>query len=490
MVAGTGEPSAKRAKVEEAKEEEDPLVRRKEEVVRLLGRARKGKDNARAKEELLNLCDDFEAKNEKLLRRLLPELWQKILDENVQQNDLLAFAMTCRFFREKQKDLGKKVETYMKESHLLELRKTERMASHSLGWFRWVCDTWKILPGYKRYSSECERGAVYEGDLLNYAAFQGSVELLRRLMEEKGWESNWQTGYHAGMGGSVEILKYLGGKGYEFTRGECTGAAKGGHLEALKFLRGLDPPCPWDVMTGVYAARLGHLDILKWIRSQNPPCPWDRRTCSEAAREGHLEVLKFLRAQNPPCPWEYTCDAAAGEGYLEILKWLRDQDPPCPWDARTCIFAVKYGHLEVLMWARAQEPPCPWTEQTCAGAAQGGHLDILKWLRSQDPPCPWDRSTCSGAARGGHLEVLKWARDQDPPCPWGEKTCSGAAGGGHLEILKWARSQDPPCPWDPRTCSKAAWEGHRLDLMLTTDALRKSQLGHQHVIDWIDQQED
>ena len=38
MARGAGEPSAKRAKVDEAdeKEEEDPLVRRKEEVVRLL----------------------------------------------------------------------------------------------------------------------------------------------------------------------------------------------------------------------------------------------------------------------------------------------------------------------------------------------------------------------------------------------------------------------------------------------------------------------
>ena len=102
MVRAAGEPSAKRAKVDEADEEEDPLVRRKEEVVRLLEEARaKGKGTARAKEELLTLCADFEAKNEKLLGRLLPELWLKILDENVQQNDLFALAMTCRFFREK-----------------------------------------------------------------------------------------------------------------------------------------------------------------------------------------------------------------------------------------------------------------------------------------------------------------------------------------------------------------------------------------------------
>ena len=92
---GTGlscaaEPTANRAKVDE-EEEEDPLVRRKEEVVRLLEKASaKGKNDARAKKELLALCSRLEAKNEKNLTRLLPELCSKIVDEYLHQNDLLA----------------------------------------------------------------------------------------------------------------------------------------------------------------------------------------------------------------------------------------------------------------------------------------------------------------------------------------------------------------------------------------------------------------
>ena len=39
MASGAGEPSTKRAKADEAEEKEDPLVRRKEEVVRLLEEA-------------------------------------------------------------------------------------------------------------------------------------------------------------------------------------------------------------------------------------------------------------------------------------------------------------------------------------------------------------------------------------------------------------------------------------------------------------------
>ena len=388
MPAGAaGEPSTKRAKVDE---KEDPLVRRKEEVVRVLEEASaKGMEgDPRAKEELLTLCARLEAKNEKDFggRRLPPEMWQKIVDENLDQNDLFALAMTCRFFREKQKGLGWKMETKLGARRLLDLRRSGKMAPHSLGWFQWVCDTFEIQPDYK-WDEERVEGAVHEADLLNYAAMQGSVEVLKWLVEEKGFELNDKTGWYAGLGGSVEILKYLRGRGYEFDGRLCNGAAQGGHLEALKFLRGLNPPCPWSA--------------------------W---TCSDAARGGHLEVLK---------------------------------------------------------WARAQEPPCHWNWETCFGAAREGHLDVLKWARSQDPPCPWSWATCSEAAEGGQLEVLEWARDQDPPCPWDWATCARAAEGGQLEVLKWLRDQDPPCPWSRCKCRR-----------------RASKYGHQHVVDWIDQQED
>ena len=191
MTRGAGEPSAKRAKVDE---EEDPLVRRKEEVVRLLERASaKGKGNARAMKELLDLCTDLEAANcNELLKKLPEEVWEKIVkiidDENeyVQQNDMVALASTCRFFREKQKGLGRKLKTYV-NLELLQLRKSVKVASHSLDWYRWVCDTFEILPGFILPGFMCDdeervEGAAYEGDLLNYAALQGSVEILRWLL--------------------------------------------------------------------------------------------------------------------------------------------------------------------------------------------------------------------------------------------------------------------------------------------------------------------
>ena len=369
-----------------------------------------------AKEDLLTLRGRMEAENRnELLGKLPPELWQKIVDENLHQNDLLAFAMTCRFFREKQKGLGKKLKTNVNPEHLNWWLTSGKMVSHSLDWFGWVWNTRTILPRWGEPGFAWRYRAVSEGDLLNYAAFQGSAEVLRWLMEEKDWELNEDTGRWAGMGGSVELFEYLRGKGYEFNVMACAGAARGGHLKALQYLRGMDPPCSWDVNTCAYAAWGGQLEVLQWLRAQDPPCPWDEDTCAWAAQGGHLEVLKWARSQDPPCPWdEETCTLAAMKGHLEVLKWARSQDPPCPWDAMTCAYAAKGGHLEVLKWARSQDPPCPWNEWTCQNAAEYGRLDALMWARGQDPPCPWSRSDCRGEAwEYGHLHVVDWIDQQE-----------------------------------------------------------------------------
>ena len=473
-----GEPTAKRAKVDK----EDPdVLRRNELILGVPNAMAKAKELVREAEEagekivrearqslaqkLPSVCAKLEAKNRnELLKKLPEELWSKIVDESVQQNDLVALAMTCRFFRDTTKVLGKKMETNLEEPPNRLFGQEPLVTPHTFGWYRWVCDTFEILPGFKWLGYKV-KGAAYEGDLLNCAAQQGSVEILRWLMEEKGWELKGDTGRRAVMGGSVEVLAYLVDMGYHFAEGVCDWAAREGRLEALKFLRGLDPPCPWREMTCWAAAWEGHLHVLKWARAQNPPCPWNSRTCSTAAKGGHLDVLMWARAQNPPCPWdEKTCSGAARGGHLDVLKWARGQDPPCPWDEETCWAAARGGHLDVLKWARAQNPPCPWNDSTCSEAARGGHLDVLKWARSQDPPCPWDWRTCTGAAGRGRLEVLKWARAQEPPCPWNESTCFYAAEGGHLEVLKFARGQDPPCPWRADTCFEAARGGH-LDVL-------------------------
>ena len=71
-----------------------------------------------------------------------------------------------------------------------------------------------------------------------------------------------------------------------------------------------------------------------------------------AATSGNLKMLQWLRGQEPPCPWDaYTCQKAAAAGHLEVLKWLRSQEPPYPWDVAACLGDARpKGHANVVDW--------------------------------------------------------------------------------------------------------------------------------------------
>ena len=161
---------------------------------------------------------------------------------------------------------------------------------------------------------------------------------------------------------------------------------------------------------------------------------------------------------------------------MATIKWLRSKGKH--FDQFCVADAAGRGHLEAIKEMRRskargtdESSRARWSEEAVEEAAKGGHLEVVQWLRQNG--CPWSIWACTFSARGGHLEVLKWARDQDPPCPWDWATCARAAEGGQLEVLKWLRDQDPPCPWSRCKCRR-----------------RASKYGHQHVVDWIDQQED
>ena len=72
-------------------------VRRQEEEVRL--------NLLPVGNRLKDVCSDVEVENaQRLLDKLLPDVWEKILD-HLDENDLFPLALSCRYFRQKQKEL-------------------------------------------------------------------------------------------------------------------------------------------------------------------------------------------------------------------------------------------------------------------------------------------------------------------------------------------------------------------------------------------------
>ena len=138
-------------------------------------------------------------------------------------------------------------------------------------------------------------------------------------------------------------------------------------------------------------------------------------------------------------------------------------------DGERCTTAAAAGgQLDALRYLRGRWQ-CQLAPESAVWAARGGHVDVLRWLASQG--LEMDARACAAAAAGGWMEALQFLRTSG--CEWDESTCALAAVGGHLEVLKWARSQDPPCPWSRSDCRRVA-----------------SDSNHQHIVKWIDQQED
>ncbi|KAK9864240.1 hypothetical protein WJX84_002923 [Apatococcus fuscideae] len=84
-------------------------------------------------------------------------------------------------------------------------------------------------------------------------------------------------------------------------------AAKDGHLVILRYLRSLQPPCPWDDNVSLWAA--DHPDCLMWLLTQDPPCPCHEDAISDPSRGAH-------RA------YDYLSTNTSGQELLALLSGL------------------------------------------------------------------------------------------------------------------------------------------------------------------------
>ncbi|WZN59355.1 ankyrin repeat protein [Chloropicon roscoffensis] len=434
-----------RAELKEVEDEQREARKALEEAQKSIKELDKRKADLRAQEkqavaavqiEELDHSREANATRECFLTRLPRDLWDVVADK-VHENDRAAFSMTCVLFREIQREKVKGKRWGPLTTNL------NTFCTFTCSWFEFAAQLpCCVLKNLKR--------------LVKMAAKQNdpiTLDLLKDILAPS----------------RLSVA--------EFQREIAKGAAWGGHLNLLKKMDSAKELNIYDFVLCRSAAGGGDLATIKWLRSKGKH--FDQFCVADAAGRGHLEAIKEMRRskargtdESARARWgEDAVEQAAKGGHLEVVQWLRQNG--CPWNSTTCYLAAKGGHLDVLKWLRDQDPPCPWNEETCTYAAEGGHLEVLKFLRAQNPPCPWDEETCRWAARNGHLDVLKWARSQDPPCPWDRETCDYAALRGNLDVLKFVRGQDPPCPWSRDECRR-----------------RASIYGRQHVIDWIDQQQD
>ena len=104
---------------------------------------------------------------------------------------------------------------------------------------------------------------------------------------------------YAAFRGSVRLLKWTRENNLPWSIQTCSTAAGNGQLPALQYLH--ENGCPWDSNTCLYAADNGDLPVLKYLHENG--CPWDRCTCLFAANHKHWDCLQYL--VDNKCPgWE------------------------------------------------------------------------------------------------------------------------------------------------------------------------------------------
>ena len=94
------------------------------------------------------------------------------------------------------------------------------------------------------------------------------------------------------------------------------------------------------------AAEHGHLETLKWLRSLNPPCPWSKdlywRTLE---KENHWEIIAWAFKNGCPVDTEFT-DEVFDSHPIKTFKWLINQG--FPWDVKLVLKAKEKGREEYL----------------------------------------------------------------------------------------------------------------------------------------------
>ena len=315
-------------------------------------------------------------KEKKIVPVPLPLLHGVCLEiaKHVHESEALAFAMSCRGFRDAMKEAlrsrnaestaGKWLATTMKHWMKSNVPVTE-------DWIKWAFSMkWEYAEGIHHES---------KGALLTFLAGRSGFKDVLVWLKSKGCVVDSIASLGAVINGHIKVLKYLKSEGMAFDSDTCKDAAINGHIKVLEYLKS----------EGV---------------------PFDSRTCEGAAEGDHIEVLKYLKSEGAPFN-QWSCLRAAERGHLEVLKWLRSEEVNCPCDETRIAFPAAYnGHLAVLQYVWSSGARID--RETCAAAAAGGHLDILKWLRSEEVKCDWDESTCHQALKRGDAigqAIFQWA---------------------------------------------------------------------------------
>merc|ERR1712072_1508247 len=188
--------------------------------------------------------------------------------EHVHEDEALAFASSCKGFRDAMKESlrGRKTTVFTGKRRKLIL--TTRVKHYKEDYVVPVSDDWIKWAFSMKWEYAEERGYPYPNE------------------EKKGGLLT----FLAACGGYKDVLVWLKSQGCSLGIDACCGAAQRGHIKVLKYLKREE--VPFNSYTCREAAEGGQLSVLQWLRSEEVNCPWDIQECLHFAnRYKHREVI-------------------------------------------------------------------------------------------------------------------------------------------------------------------------------------------------------
>ena len=422
----------------------------------------------------------------------LPEDLYLELAKHVNENEALAFSLTCKGFRDAMKEVSKKKENKGPKKKWLRSSRSHYCVFYGVqvseDWIKWAHSMTFEWEDDADYTPDDDDNEWMKIAFLHRRAARGGYLDTLKYLKSEGATLEACDCHAAAYGGHIDVLKYLKSEGVAFDQETCNRAAERGHLAVLKYLKSEGVECNSSACNE--AAEGGHIDVLKYLKSEG--VAFGQETCSDAARGGHIKVLKYLKSEGVSLDEDLYYDAAHG-GHINILEYLKSEGVPLkPWicagaaigghigvlkylrsegvqfNSRTCTAAAEEGHPDVLKYLASEG--VPFDEETSCKAAKNGHVDVLKYLKSEG--APFDDDICWDAVEGGQVKVLEYLKSAgiiSQSDTTNEGICNQAADLGHFEVLKWLRKAG--WPWEAGNCLRYA---------------KRSAKPNEEMIEWIE----
>ncbi|KAH9128428.1 hypothetical protein LEN26_009108 [Aphanomyces euteiches] len=254
-------------------------------------------------------------------------------------------------------------------------------------------------------------GAPLSMQLVDTAASNGCIEILRWLIDKHGMEAeNCRAMDLAAANGHIDALIFLNARKFSCSTKAMDGAAQNGHLEIINWLQMYRTEgCTVNAMN--LAASNNHFDVVKWLHAnRNEGC--NRNAMDLAAEFGHLDMVKCLHENTNGGCTTRAVDRAVQNNHVEVAMWLLHNRPEgC--SKRVVERAVASGNVHMLNWLYKRIPIQVEFEAPLLVAAKKGHVEVLIWLYNvlgeEDELYP--SHPIVEAALAGQIKVIRWYLD-------------------------------------------------------------------------------